>query len=442
MNRYALTLSVGFLAFGAQSYAQDAPANTPAVPADQASAADASSIGLDTAHGSPSAAPTRTAQQRAMADRMDGRTPPIATAERDVALPAGTIHVTVVDAMGQPVESAAVRIGIMRQAGARDAQNGETDASGVFVARELPKGSDQAYRVSVNYRGAVYGAPPFRLESDHGHAVQIRRLETTPSQQMLLQVLGQTMLEYRDGRIHVIEQSRLSNLGNETIVFGEGLHYELPTGFTAFQSPAQMSDQRLVGDEKGFVLKGSMPPGTVTLTWAYDVPLDGEEARIEHAIPFATYRYRVFSDAAQSMRLDVSGFPAAEVHTEQGRRLLITQIERSREDSPLTSLSIAVRGIPGPGPTRWIALGAAFVLLLLGILLLSRGGRADQILSEARAARREELLEAAAELQRAHERGEVGPKYHSRRMEELVAELAALIRLDRVAETVAERTKR
>ncbi|MAQ15581.1 MAG: hypothetical protein CMN30_12410 [Sandaracinus sp.] len=364
------------------------------------------------------------------ADRMAGRTPPLAVATRDPSLPPGTIRVQVTDGTGQPASGVRVRVGIMRQAGARDAIFGETDAQGVALLQELATGSGQAYRVSVDHQGAKYGAPPFRLEADHGHSVRIRRLETSRRVEMVLQVLGQTMLEYREGRIHVTEQTQLTNLGDETVVFGDGLHYALPRGFMAFQSPAVMTDQRLVPDEEGFLLKGSIPPGTVTLNWAYDVPLDGGEAVVTHAMPFRTYAYRVFTDAAHGMDLEVAGFPAPQVVTQQGRRLLVTQLERRPEDAPFDQLTITVNGIPTAGPYRWVAAGAALMLFLLALLLVTRGGRAEAVRAAARERRKDEILSDAVDLSEAHARGEVGPKYHARRMNELVTELASLLRLD------------
>ena len=385
--------------------------------------------------------PPAARQRQTAADRMAGRVPPLATAVQDRAIPVGTIRVQVVDAQSRPLPGVSVRVGVMRQAGARDALFGETGSDGVALIENLSTGSDQAYRVSVNHQGATYGAPPFRLETDMGHSVRVRRLDTTTDTRMLLQVLGQTHLEYKNDRLHVTEQTQLTNLGDETIVFGDGLHYPLPIGFKAFQSPAQMTDQRIVPEDSGFLLKGSVPPGTITLNWAYDLPLDGAEARLAHDMPFRTYAYRVFSDAASGMRMDVEGFPAPEVHNSQGRRMLITQLERTPEDPTFDRLVVTVQGIPTAGPMRWVALGGAFILLMLGLLLVTQGGRAEEVRVEARQRRKKEILDAAVELSEAHARGEVGPKYHARRMGELVSELASLLRLDDAKEALASTDK-
>ncbi len=327
----------------------------------------------------------------------------------------------------------------MEQAGVRDERTGETDASGQFEIRGLPTGSGQAYRVTVPAEGAVYATTPFRLEVDAGQIARVVRVPTTTDSRALLIQIGQTMLEYRNERLHVTEQIRLTNLGEETVVFGEdGELFELPDGFTAFQTEPVMTDQRLVPGDDGFHLRGSLPPGTVTLAWVYDLPIDDEAVEFSHPIPYRVYRYRVMSDASSTMRLSVDGFPPAEAHEAQGRRLLVTEVARAPEDARVSRLSVSVRGIPGPGPLRLIALGGALVLLMLGFLLITRLRGRSSLIGEARARRKSELLDEARELARAFRASEIGPKFHARRMGELEAELASLLRLDD-ADLVADR---
>ena len=364
--------------------------------------------------------------------RANGRTPPLAIAEPDNRVPRGTIRVVVVDAQNDPVPGADIRIGIMKADSSRDSIMGRTDAAGVLEQSDLPTGSSQAYRVNVHYDGATYSSTPFRLEPDRGHLVRIRRLETTRDTRQLLQSLGQTMLEYKQGRVKVTQQAQLMNLSAETVVLdGDAIRFELPEGFTAFQTPDQMSDQRLVPDDEGFVVRGSVPPGRIALVWSYDLPLSGDEISFSTNMPFRTYGYRVMTDAAEGMRLEVDGFPRAEEHEGHGgRKLLVTQIERGPQDASLERLRITVRGIPGAGPARWLALGGALVLLIFGLLLATRGGDRAGAISRARAARQTELLDEAADLEKLFRTSEVGPKFRERRMGEIVDELASLIRLD------------
>ncbi|MEM9069427.1 MAG: carboxypeptidase-like regulatory domain-containing protein [Myxococcota bacterium] len=382
---------------------------------------------------------------RSVSDRAAGRTPAIATAEADPSIPPGTIRVRVITPSGAPVPGADIRFGIMKSDGSRDSVMGRTGPNGVLDQRDLPTGSGQAYRVNVPYQGATYSSTPFRLEPNRGHRVEIRRLPVTRSQQTLIQSLGQTMLEYRNERVHITQQAQLINLGGETIVLADdSAAMELPHGFTAFQSQQAMSDQRIVPNDRGFVLRGSIPPGRTTLVWAYDIPLTGEEIHFSHEMPFRTYAYRVMSDQMTGMELQVDGFPEAEEHAgHQGRPLLVTQIERSPDDEPFRRLSVTVAGIPGPGPLRWLALGGAFVLLCFGFLLATRGGDRAGALARARAARQDELLDEASEVEELFHANDIGPQYRERRLREIVDELASLIRLNEATEASnAARSKR
>jgi len=367
-----------------------------------------------------------------------GRPPPIATSEAASDVPPGTIEVRVLDSRGLPVADQPVRVGILAQDESRDERGGTTDRNGVAVVANLRAGSNQAYRVTVPYRGANYGSMPFRLEVGRGHRVTIRRLEVTHDDGSLLQYVGQTLVEYRNERVHVSQQAQLVNLGRDTYVFpGNGLQWRLPDGFTAFQSQRVMSDQRVVATDDGLAIRGSLPPGRTTLSWAYDLPLSGEQVIISQPLPVKTFRYRVITQASDGMTMSVDGFPDADEHEVNGQRVLLAELQRSPRDPELDRLHIRIRGIPSVGPIRWIALGMAMLLAFFGILLVARGGNLSGALVEARARRKEELLDEAAEIERLFGESEVGPKYRARRLREIVDELASLLRLDAASDAAS-----
>lgn len=382
-------------------------------------------------------APTESEQAlRARARRALGSTEPASTAV-DQALPAGTIHVTVLGADDRPAADVPVRIGIMAQGGAHDAVNGQTNAQGVFEATGLATGGDQAYRVTVPADGATYGATPFRLDLVHGQRVQIRRMATTHDDRAIIVVMGQSVLEMRDGRLHIVQQAQISNMGRDTYVFPEGgAQIALPSGFMAFEAQAVMTDQRITPNDDGFTIAGSIAAGSVTLAWAYDLPLDGRSMSFRVVLPFRAARYRVISSASPGLSLRATGFPAAQPTDAQGESFLITELARSPSDAPLTSFTVTLDGIPGPGPQRMIALGLAGVLVLLGFALFFKPGDRRRAEVAVLDARRQEILAEVTELGRAREASEVGPKYYDRRLGELRTELARLLQTqDRIAAT-------
>lgn len=404
------------------------PTTPPAGPADIINGARQAREAAE-AEAAQRAVPAPNEREEAALNRARGANEPLASSSVSTDVPAGTIRVIVTDGAGNRIAGAPVRIGVMVQAGSREEHTGVTDASGQFEQSGLPTGSAQAYRVTIEHNGANYGTQPFRLDPSRGQIAQVRRVDTTTSQDAVLITIGQMMLEYKNSRIHITEQMRLTNLSDTTVVFENGVDIALPLDFTAFQAQAVMSDQQITPTDPGFKLEGSLPPGTITLTWAYDVPLSDTFAAVQRQLPFKTYRYRVITDASEGMSLSVVGFPEPEVHESEGRRVLLTSVERSPEDDRLESVVVRVDGIPQPGPMRFIAVGGMFMLMLFGLMLLLNTERRDDSLKRSRTLRRDELLAEAEELQRNFEQAEVGPKYLTRRMDEILDELASLERL-------------
>jgi hypothetical protein len=291
-------------------------------------------------------------------------------------------------------------------------------------------GSKQAYRVNVLFGGAKFSTTPFRMPDQGGYRVRVPLLATTSEDNMLFQVVGQTVVELRDDRLHITQQARLANAGNTVFVLPkDGLLVPLPAGYTAFTWQDQMTDQHGTEDPgKGMRLRGSLPPGAVTLAWAFDLEREGNAAKIPVTLPFRTYTYRVISEAPQGLELKVAEFPEPERVKDQGRDLLFTQVRRSPQEPPLDAFSIRLEGIPGPGPGRWIALAIALLAAAWGLMR----GFSSRESAEARRtvleARKKYLLESATKVEAELSRGDIGPEFHARRMDELTTELAMVLR--------------
>lgn len=356
--------------------------------------------------------------------------PELPTAEPNPGAPKGTIEVIVVGTDGRPAADADIVLGVMASLGGRTEQRAKSDAQGRHVFRELAVGSTQAYRVNVLRDGAKFSSTPFRLPAESGYRVRVPLRPTTVERAMLFQVIGQTMVELRDDRLHVTQQARLANAGDRVIVLPrDGLVVPLPQGYTAFQWQEQMTDQR--GEElkdKGFRIRGSIPPGSVTLAWTFDLPREGTSARIPITQPWRTYTYRVISEAPEGMKLRVSEFPEPEKLKDQQRDLFFTQIQRRPSEPELGAFTIRLDGIPGPGPGRWIAVVLAMLAVAWGLARALKpaddGTERKALLS----ARKSELLALAKSTESEHDRGEIGPQFRAERMNEIVTELALVLR--------------
>ena len=372
---------------------------------------------------------------------LSGESPELVTAEESSDVPAGTIRVRVVDGRGEPVAGQAVDVGILAQ-GARDRRNGRTDAAGTALFTDLGGDSNRAFRVNVPHNGATYQSTPFRMPPDRGYDVRVMRLPTTTDDEAVLALLTRSFFELRDTRIHVVQQVQLVNLGDRTYVFPEeGKLVELPEGHTAWQWQEVMTDQRLSQVDEGFRIRGSLPPGRVDLVWAFDLDVEGSEMEIALPVPFRTFSARVEADAPEGMTIDVHEMPEAQLHEAGQQRVYITEKRFTPNEPAPSRFRVTLSGIPGPGPLRWLAVGAAFVLALAGLLFFflpsgrAAGGAA------ALAQRRKALLDEAAQVERMFQADEIGPKYRQRQMDAVVAELAAVLRREEAARATSEKSE-
>jgi hypothetical protein len=369
-------------------------------------------------------------RDQTVVNRVLGNVPDLVTSVVDPELPVGTIAVEVVDEAGAAVSKQAVRLGVMEQSGGRDSKACVTDEKGTCSFEALLTDTKHSYRVNVPYNGARYSCTPFRLDSEKGQRVRVVRLPTTTDNRRVFQVLGRTMIEFRDDRAHVQQEARLTNLGGVTYVFPEGgMQIRLPDGFKAFDSMEVMTDQRLAATDDGLDISGSIPPGRVDLMWTYDIPATGTSVLIEQPVPFATMEYQVISDYVDGMTMEVEGFQVARVHEGGDRRFLVAAMMRRPGDAPIDPLRIHIRGIPGGGPLPYFAAAIALIFLFFGIWLLFRPLDRTAIMAKVREGRRAELLDDIAALESQRKADSIGPSFYEHRRRELTDELAIVLRM-------------
>jgi len=369
-------------------------------------------------------------QDQAVVNRVLGNVPDLVTSVVDAELPAGTITVEVIDQAGASVPKQAVRLGVMEQSGGRESKACVTDDEGRCSFDALLTDSKHSYRVNVPYDGARYSATPFRLDAAKGQRVRVVRLPTTTDNRRVFQVLGRTMIEFRNDRAHIRQEARLTNLGEATYVFPDGgLSIRLPDGFKAFDSMEVMTDQQLLATDEGLEISGSIPPGRADLMWTYDIPVGGTSVSIQQAVPFATMEYQVVSDYVDGMTLEVEGFQVARVHEGGDRRFLVAGLMRRPGEPPIDPLRIHIRGIPGGGPLPYIASAIAAIFVFFGIWLLFRPSDETAVLAKVREGRRSELLDEIASLESQRKAEAIGPGYYEQQRRALTDELAIVLRM-------------
>jgi hypothetical protein len=369
-------------------------------------------------------------QDQAVVNRVLGNVPDLVTSVADPSLSAGTIRIEVVDASDAPAVGQPIRLGVMEQSGQRDNKTCLTDEQGTCVFEGLLTDDKHSYRVNVPYEGARYSSTPFRLEADKGQQVRVVRIATTTDDSRVFQVLGRTMIEFRDDRAHVTQEARLTNLGEETYVFPDGgMKIQLPDGFKAVNTRKSMTDQQITGTDEGVDITGSIPPGRANLMWTYDIPVTGTDIVFEQRVPFATMEYQVVSDYVDGMSLEVEGFQTARMHDGGDRRFLVSGLMRRPGDPPIDPLRIRIRGIPGGGVLPYVATAIALVFLVLGFVLVTRPADSSASVAKVREAREAELLEEIAALEGDRASEAIGPTFYEQRRRELTDELAVVLRM-------------
>jgi hypothetical protein len=369
-------------------------------------------------------------QDQAVVNRVLGNVPDLVTSVVDRSIPAGTIQVRVVAPDDAPIPKQPIRLGVMEQSGKRESKACMTDEQGVCEFAGLVTDSKHSYRVNAPHDGARYSSTPFRLDAASGQRVRVVRLATTTDAGRVFQVLGRTMIEFRDDRAHITQEARIANLGETTYVFPEeGLQIRLPDGFKAVETMKVMTDQQLTANDDGLEISGSLPPGRASLMWTYDIPVSGTSMTIEQPVPFATMEYQVVSDYVDGMSLEAEGFQVARIHEGAERRFLVAGLMRSPGDSPIDPLRIHIRGIPGGGPLPYIAAALALILGIFGLFLVWRPADPSAAVARLRQERQAELLDEIASLEGQRAKEAIGPNFYEQRRRELTDELAIVIRM-------------
>ncbi len=359
---------------------------------------------------------------------LSGRNPQLSTQQVAADLPKGTIEVQV-QSQDLSVANQKIELAIMNRDSSRDSKSSQTDAAGKAVFSGLATGSAQAYRINLLHDGAKTNSTPFRLEDDKGMRVTLTRLPVSSDKRFIIGRLARIGLGLREGRIRVTEQMVLMNLSSEIYRFPEdGLLVELPKDRLSFRSEKNMSDQRIVEQPEGVRLFGSIAPGQATLLWDFDMPVEGAEFKLSIGVPFPTMNLSVEADGAPGATLKVAGFEHETIeHEDRGRHYLIAQHRQvPGKDELIQTLQITYAGLPGPGPTRWIAASVASFFVLIGLVLAMR--RRDDVADAKKQASTEALLAEAKELEAEKEAGDVGPEYYARKRRELTDALANALR--------------
>jgi hypothetical protein len=353
-------------------------------------------------------------------------TPPSDTEIDAPDLPAGTIEIRLRTADDAPVRRTEITLGILHQSVAkgenREHRSATTDDSGNVILAGLETGSGVAYRVSVLLDRATFAALPFQLSPPRGKRVTLHIYEATTSlDHALIVVQAMLFAEVKDDRIQLEERLSIFNVGKVAWV-PDDVIFRLPETFTALTSPQSMTDQGVDSiDKMGGRIHGTFPPGKHDLQFRWQLPYSGQsDVAFDVGLPPHVAFVRVLAAAARKARLSVDGFPEAQSRSDpQGSRVLLTERQASRAQ-PLSTIHVALQGLPTPGPGRLLATALASLGILAGLGFAI----ARTPLRPKKTGLRTFLLSEIADLEAARDRHDIGPKTYALARSSLIDALA------------------
>ena len=363
--------------------------------------------------------------------------PPEDTVVDDPALPLGTVVITVKDPNETPVPQAPLGLDILHNSVAKGESSKrvtrETDEGGSVRFDELENGAGVSYRATVANGPALFEAPPFNLGDKSGKRVTLHVYEVTRSVENLRAGMwGVVYLQLREDAISVEQHMTILNVDPvawvpEKVVLG------LPEDYKAFVKPEGMGGAVRWEEVKGegATLTGTITPGQHESGFRYQVPLEGSEKQtITLRLPAKVFQIGVMAEASKSMGMSVAGFPAAQRADRSGRKVLMTKKQSAGPGDEMQTVEITLSGLPVPGPGRWVAAALAASTVIGGVWFFTRK-RDERVLPDDTRQDLEEaknaLLDEIVSLERAHKKGDIGPKTYEKVRNALLDALARIV---------------
>lgn len=380
--------------------------------------------------------------------------PPPDGALDDPSLPPGTVLISIRDAEDKPIPKAQVVLGILESSVAkgdsRKRRTVEMDGEGMARIDDLAVGGGISYRVSTMRDGGSFASEPFGLTAKSGKRVVLHAYESTADvEEALVGMQAFVFIGLREDSLNVEHMFNIFNIGKTAWVPDtNGAKMILPDKHKAFNASDSMADIKFVegtGHEASLV--GTIGPGQNEANFRYHVPLEGSERQtIRITLPPRVGEVRVFSESGKTLGLDVAGFPTAQKQRgRDGRRLWITARQATQGEHGIRTLDITITGLPTPGTGRWIAVVAALAALGLAAMVVLRGDKDAETQDDIRndlIEARDALLGEFVTLEKAHRKGDIGPKTYQRLRNALLDALARIeARLDEVRSARAERKR-
>ena len=343
------------------------------------------------------------------------------------SLPKGTgvISGTVVNGTtGAAMPNLTVELGIFDQTTLLEQRTAKTDTAGFFRFTELPTDTGLAFAGRVEYPPDIpYSSDFISFEAGKSELnLPLSVFDTTTDPSGVRADRVHFILDFNSGQAQVAELLVFSQDGNRTYV-GDGtgvLHFALPDGAQGLEIDGNTQDGRYQVTADGFVDRLPLQPGQGVrqVLYRYALPYTGDSLDFTRALPYAAANVNALvTDIGQQVTSE--GLANQGVReTQQGNFYnLVGQNLAAGQPVTIQMTGLAAASAAGGEATPttgggtatgrillWVLIGlaATAAVLLVALPLLRRRG------AEVKgASTRDEVVDALARLDMAHEAGEL-----------------------------------
>ncbi len=350
---------------------------------------------------------------------------------------------------GKPLVDATVQLGIFDQASQLEQRTTKTDAQGFYKFDQLPTDSTLGFAVRTEYPTNVPYSSDFVSFQAGETAVNLPILvyETTTDPAGIRADRVHYIVEFDAGRALIAELIVLSLDGDRAYV-GDGNHvlrFPLPPGAQELNVNEGQLGDRFIQIDNGFVDRLALPPGQNVrqILFRYALPYNGSSLDLVRSLPYP-------AAAVNALVADVGEKVTSPDLTDGGRRETQNgayfnftapnvgankQVRLNMTGLP-TSSGTGVTAASSPasasgGLNRWllfglIALAAGVAAFVVALPLLRKQNKPG--LGQPAGLTSDELIDALAQLDLAHEAGEVSESTYRDERLRLKAQLRDVLR--------------
>ncbi|MFP5297493.1 MAG: carboxypeptidase regulatory-like domain-containing protein [Actinomycetota bacterium] len=307
----------------------------------------------------------------------------------------------------------------------------ETDARGRYRFSDLPAGADHIYALDARYEGGLFPGRALTIPDNTSEEPVIDTTlkvwpTTTDPDAIVVARNDLFVVEAEGGNVAVVETVRLTNTSEDAYIGrGSSMTSEARTfPSLGFALPSQAEQERvqivdssldipeLLRTDFGFGITTAIPPGSFSITFAYQVPGVAASYDLSRRMLYPTLNFALF--ASENLKITSNRLDEGEQVEIEGK----TYVEHSTSEElepadPVQVVALADAGTPA-GLLAGMA-GALVLVAALGLFPLLRSRRTTREPKRSR----EDLLTEIAELDLRHERGEIDDEEWSKRRADL-----------------------